>query len=47
MTSAHLTLIRLLAAQAVRAHLTHQTQQQRTIPANDSNRVIPQAANSR
>jgi len=47
MTPANLTLIRLLAAQAVKAHLTAQTQQRCAIPANDSNRVVPQTANSR
>lgn len=47
MTDAHAALIRLLAAQAVRQHLTSRSPQTQAIPANDSNRAIPQAANSR
>lgn len=47
MTAAHLALIHLLATQAVREYLTQQSQQPQPAPANDSNRAIPQAVNSR
>lgn len=47
MSPAHISLIRLLASQAIKLHLTANTQQQRAIPANDSNRAVPQKINSR
>lgn len=47
LTPGHVALIKLLAAQAARAYLTEQTRQPPRPAANDSNRAIPQAANSR
>lgn len=47
MTPAELTLIRLLAAQAVRSHLTQQSSQQQALPADRQNRPVSSAAQSR